>query len=154
MKIVGYIGLGIAGFVGLFLVYLVLGYTLAAMSIIALPLFKLQTQVNSAQGIINKTYDPNNAIYNYDWFKERYQAIQAIDTQIQQAQDAETSYNDALPKDRTTWGYAQQTESARLHSVVLGLQNEKQQMVAEYNARAEEANRNIFQNNLPTFIQL
>lgn len=149
-----YVGLGILGLFGTFILYLVLGYTLVAMNIVALPLFKLQTQVNSAQGIITKTYDPNNAIYNYDWFKERYQSIQALDTQIQQAQDSETSYNADLPKDRSTWGYAQQTESARLHSVVLGLQQAKQQQVAEYNARAQEVNRNIFINGLPTFIHL
>lgn len=149
-----YVGLGVLGLFGFFILYLVLGYTLAAMNIIALPLFKLQTQIQSAQGIITKTYDPNNAIYNYDWFKERYQSIQALDTQIQQAQDSETSYNAALPADRTKWGYVEQTESARLHSVVLGLQQEKQSQVAEYNARAQEVNRNIFINGLPTFIQL
>ena len=120
----------------------------------ALPLFSLQTKVNSAQGIITKTYDANNAIYNYDWFKERYQAIQAIDIQISNAQQAETQYNTGLPADRTTWGYTIQTESARLHSVVLGLENQNQSIVAEYNARASEVNRNIFQNSLPTFIQL
>lgn len=149
-----YVGLGILGFFGFFIIYLILGYTLAAMGIIGLPLFKLQTQVHSAQGIIQKTYDPNNAIYNYDWFKERYQAIQAIDIQIQNAQQSEDDYNARLPKDETAWGYAQQTESARLHSVVLGLKQQKQSMVAEYNARAQEVNRNVFINGLPTFIQL
>lgn len=149
-----YVGLGILGLFGFFIVYLVLGYTLAVMNIVALPLFQFQTKIQSAQGIIQKTYDPNNAIYNYDWFKERYQNIQALDIQIQQAQDSENSYNARLPQDETKWGYAQQTESARLHSVVLGLQQEKQSQVAEYNARAQEANRNIFINGLPTFIQL
>ncbi len=151
MKTTGIIIASIGGFIVL---YFVLGYTLAILGIAALPLFKLQSQVQTATGIIQKTYNADNAIYNYEWFKERYQAIQAIDVQIQNAQDSETSYNNGLPTDKTTWGYAVQTESARLHSVVLGLQNQKQNLVAEYNARASEVNRNIFQDNLPTFIKL
>src|SRR5258706_13725438 len=151
MKIAGILLGSFIGFLGL---YFVLGYTFAALNIIALPLFSLQTKVNSAYGIIQKTYNPDNAIYNYEWFKERYQAIQAIDVQIADAQESEDVYNGRLPKDETTWGYAQQTESARLHSVVLGLKNQKQDLVAVYNARAGEVNRNIFINDLPTFIKL
>lgn len=151
MKIAGLI---ILYFLGAVAGYFVLGYTLAILGIAALPLFHLQSKINANYGIIQKTYDPNNVIYNYEWFKSRYEAIQAIDVKIANAQQAESDYNSQLPKDRTIWSYALQTESGRLHSVVLGLQNQKQDLVAEYNARAKEANRNIFMNNLPLYIQL
>lgn len=148
MKYLGWIGIGIA----VFILYLVLGYTLAAMNIIALPLFKLQTQINANYGVIQKTYDANNVIYNYEWFKQRYEDIQAIDTKITNAETSKTNFEtSAGPRDK--WTFEDKTEDSRLGSVVLGLQNQKEDLIAEYNARAKESNRNIFQNNLPLFIQ-
>src|SRR2546429_8735375 len=109
-----YVGLGIAGFFGFLVLTLILGYVLTAFNLISLPWLKFNSQVNMNGDIIQKTYNANNAIYNYEWFKERYEAIQAIDNKIANAKQAENDYNAALPKDRTTWSYVEQMESARL----------------------------------------
>lgn len=146
MKYVGYLVVGLVA-------YFAVGYAAAGLGIIALPLFHLQTKVNTNYQLIQKTYDANNVIYNYEWFKSRYEAIQAIDPKISNAQASVTGFESSAGP-RSTWTFEDKTEDARLNSVVLGLQNQKQDLIAEYNARAKEANRNIFQNNLPTFINL
>lgn len=139
--------------IGVVLGYFVLGYTLAVLGIIALPLFKLQTKVNTNYNIIQKTYNADNVIYNYEWFKDRYEAIQAIDTKIANAQASVDGFESSAG-DRANWTFEDKTEDSRLRSVVLGLKNQKEDLIAEYNSRAKQANRNIFQNNLPLFIDL
>ena len=144
-----YIAYGILGI----LAYFVLGYSLVALNIMALPLFSLGTKVNTNYKIIEKTYDADNVIYNYEWFKERFEAIDAIDKKIKNAgESAEIFQTNAGP--RESWTFEDKTESSRLNTIVLGLKNQKEDLVAEYNARAKMSNRNIFQDRLPLFISL
>lgn len=139
--------------IGFIVGYFVLGYTLVALNIVALPLFKLQTQVNNAGKIIEKTYDADNAIYNYEWFKQQYEDIEATKNKIKNAQTDIDDFETAAGA-RSSWTFEDKTEDARLHAVLSGLKQHYEDQVAQYNARAKMANRNVFQNNLPTFIQL
>lgn len=138
---------------GIIVLYFILGYSMAALNIIALPLFQLQSKVSTNYGIIQKTYNADNAIYNYEWFKERYEAIQAIDNKITIADQSVEGFKSSAG-DRSNWTFEDKTEDSRLHTVAQGLRSQKEDLVAEYNARAKMANRNIFQNNLPLFINL
>jgi virulence-associated protein VapD len=147
-------GILILSFIGFIALYFILGYTLAVLKIAALPLFTLTTKVNNNAAIINKTYDANNQIYNYHWFKETQGSIDALANQIDNAQQSLDSYEQGLPKDRTQWAFEDRTEDNRLRAVVLGLKNQRESLVNEYNARANEADRSIFQNGLKTYIPL
>jgi hypothetical protein len=121
------------------------GYAIKA---IFLPVRTVTDQIDSAGDIIDKTYDANNAIYNYEWFKTQYEKIIANRDQIVIANSTinefKSTYGD--PKD---WGYANQQEYARLLTVKQGLQNQDKNLVAEYNARSKMANREIFKDKLP-----
>jgi len=105
-------------------------------------------QVDSAHEIIEKTYDADNAIYNYEWFKTQYEKIQATEKQIDntaiELDNFKEMYGDAKDWDwQTTQSYGQ------LQTTLLGQKNHYEEIVAEYNARAKMANRNIFQDSLP-----
>lgn len=55
--------------------------------------------------------------------------------------------------ERSTWTFEDKNEDARLNSVVLGLENHLQTQIADYNARASMATRNIFEDHvLPNYI--
>lgn len=136
-----------------FVSYFIIGYTAAALHLFALPLFKFESQIQMNQDIIRKTYNADNAIYNYEWFKDRYEAIQAIDTKISNTEESYQIYKENTG-DQKNWTFEDKTEIARLQSVVLGLKNHKEDLIAEYNSRAKQANRNIFQDRLPLFIDL
>ena len=111
------------------------------------------TVVDSANGVIDKTLDPNNVIYNYEFFKQSYQDIKALDSKIADAQIAIRSF-DAQFKSRKEMDREDKLESERLHAVLSGLQQERQTEVAAYNARATMTNRNIFKgNDIPTHIE-
>lgn len=124
-----------------------------AMGIITLPWRKLNRQVETNQGIIDKTYNAENALYNYEWFKQTAQDIKATETKTIDAKAAVTSFEVAAGP-RASWTFEDKTEDARLRAVAQGLQNHYTQLVADYNARASQANRAIFKDDLPLFFSL
>jgi hypothetical protein len=123
-----------------------------AMSVLGVMCHIANTAVDSATGVVDKTLDSNNVIYNYEFFKSMKQDIDATTRQIADAQHAVDSF-DAQFKTRHDMDRDDKQESERLHSVLLGLQQERLNQVATYNARAQMANRNIFRtNDLPSHI--
>ncbi len=56
--------------------------------------------------------------------------------------------------DRSKWTFEDKNESARLSAVYTGLKNHYEDLVTEYNARANEVDRAVFQDELPTFFSL
>lgn len=112
-----------------------------------------------ATNMIDTAYDANkkiinadNAIYNYEWFKQKKADIEATKQQLLNARSNVSSFNASLGE-RSTWTFEDKTESSRLNSVVLGLENNLQSQIADYNARASMATRNIFEDHvLPNYI--
>lgn len=112
-----------------------------------------------ATNMIDTAYDANrqiinadNAIYNYEWFKQKYQDIEATKRQYKVAAANYDTYVSSLG-DRNTWGFEDKDEVARLNAVQLGLQTNLESQIGDYNARASMATRNIFENSvLPTYI--
>lgn len=93
--------------------------------------------------IVNKTIDADNVLYNYEWFKQQYRDIGAVDLKIKQQQDAIDIYVKDLGP-RTEWSWDDKQEFSRLNSILVGLRHQRDDMVATYNARANMANRQIF----------
>lgn len=143
--IIGYVFAGIFGLV-------LLGALGTAFNLITIPWLKFGRQIQTERGIIEKTYNADNALYNYHWFKERAEAIEATKTKIKHAEAAVEIFEQAGP--RTAWTFEDKTEHARLSSVSFGLKNHYQDIVAEYNARAKEVDRAIFKDELPLFFSL
>lgn len=125
----------------------------SALNLITIPWLKFDSQVQMNRDIVTKTFEANNAIYNYHWFQERSEAIKATRVQIDNAKLSLQAFETAAGP-RKDWTFEDKTESARLNAVVLGLQNHYQSMVGEYNARANEVDRAIFQDGLPLFFPL
>jgi len=96
-----------------------------------------------ARRIIDKTFDADNVIHNYEWFKQRWQDVQAIDAKVTSSQAAVSQFK-AEAGPRGSWKRDDRMESSRLSAVLLGLQQQRADMAAEYNARSKMANRAIF----------
>lgn len=139
-----FIGVGI-------LVILIIGGI--AIDIVMFPVNTAQKEINTAYQAQDQVLNGQNAIYNYEWFKQQYQDIQASKVELSNAQASYASYTASLPTDRSQWSYEDDTEVARLNSVVLGLENNLESNIADYDARASEATRNIFQDGVvPSYI--
>jgi len=93
--------------------------------------------------VVSKVLNADNIIYNYEWFKQTYQDVKAIDLKISNAAKAVNNFK----KDagiRANWSFEDKTEYSRLNAVLLGLQNQRADIVATYNARSKMASRSIF----------
>ena len=115
--------------------------------------------VNTATKLIDTAYqaqdkvlNAENAIYNYEWFKRQYQEIEASKRQLTNARETHASFS-ASAGARSEWTFEDKTEDARLRAVVLGIENNLEAQIGEYNARASMATRNIFEGSvLPSYI--
>jgi len=111
------------------------------------------TAQNSVTGVIDKTLDSDNVIYNYEYFHNAYNDIQAIGQQFTAAELAAQRF-DAQFKSRTEMSREDKEESSRLHAVATGLQQERSNMVSTYNSCSAMVNRNIFKtNDVPSHIE-
>ena len=117
------------------------------MGIATLPFHAASNSVNTAHEIIDKTINADNAIYNYEWFKQQDQDIKAMDAKVRIAEEAVLSF-EAVAGPRTQWTFEDKTEDARLRSVALGNRTQYENLIADYNARASMANRDIFREGL------
>lgn len=142
MKIIGII---LAVFIGLPLVGLALGW-------LSIPMNTAQKQLQIVNDAQDKVLNADNAIYNYEWFKQKYQDIEASKRNYKLAKANYDSYVTSLGE-RSAWGFEDKTEVARLNAVVLGLQTNLEGQIGDYNARASMATRNIFEDGvLPSYI--
>ncbi len=133
----------------------VLGISLfgIAIRVVFFPINTVSKIVDTAYEAQNKTINADNAIYNYEWFKQQYQDIEATKVKLDNAKLSEQSFKESAGE-RSYWTFEDKNESARLSSVVLGIENVLAQQIADYNARSSMANRAIFQDGiLPSFIE-
>jgi len=124
-----------------------------AIKLLFFPVNTLNKEVDLMYDVQDKVLDADNAIYNYEWFKQRYEDIEANKRNYDNAKAQHQAFLTYLSLDRSTWAFEDRNEDNRLRSVKLGLQNHLEDLIADYNARAKMATRNIFADNvLPDFV--
>lgn len=97
---------------------------------------------------------PATIRYNYEWFHNKNERIQSLGVQIRNAQGALEAF-EASAGERASWHRADRTDYSRLTAVVLGLQQQLAELVADYNARSNMVNRSIFKGrDLPDYIDI
>ena len=134
MKVFGYICLILA--------------ILIAVTVFSTVLKMCTAPIESAGNIVSKTVDVDNVIYNYEWFKNQYEAYGAITTKINKAEQDFKDFNTQAGP-RKEWTFEDKGESARLGSIASGLKYQRADLVAEYNARSKMVNRSIFKSGVP-----
>jgi hypothetical protein len=98
----------------------------------------------TANGIIDKTVNADNVIYNYEWFKMQYNSYLGLKEQVKIAQKSVDDYKSLMGTDSSKWTSTDKSELSRLNSIVQSLQMQLQNVVAEYNAKSQMVNRSIF----------
>lgn len=115
---------------------------------VLLPWTKYSTEVTSAEKVIQQTYDANNAIYNYEWFKRQQEDIKATERQIDNTVEQQQTFLEFWGPQHL-WDSATKREYNKISTTLAGQKNFYADLVAEYNARSQMANRAIFEQGLP-----
>lgn len=140
-------GKAILAVLGVLMGLLLLSVLGIAFGVFALPFHAASSIVDTGHEVIEQTLTGQNAIYNYEWFKQQVQDIKANQQKAAMADQAVLNF-EAAAGPRSEWTFEDKTEDARLRSVALGLHQMDATLVADYNARASMANRSIFQDGL------
>lgn len=116
---------------------------LIGLSVVAGVISMISAPVRTVTGVVERTLNPDNVIANYEWFKRQYEDVQAIDVRLEASRRSHGEFL-AAAGDRATWKFEDRNEDQRMRGIVLGLEGQRAEMVAAYNARTQMANRNIF----------
>lgn len=117
------------------------------------PIHTVNNLVDTAYDVQDKTLNADNAIYNYEWFKQTHEDIKATENKIINAQKRMDEFK-ADAGERINWTFDDKQAYSILTSNLSGLESYYEDLIAQYNARAKMANRNIFDDKiLPTFIE-
>lgn len=93
--------------------------------------------------VIDEVLQPANIIQNYEWFELTYNDALALDRQIKGAQSQIATFEDSAG-DRSGWDRIDKTEHARLNAILQGLRQQRESVIADYNARSNLLTRSIF----------
>jgi hypothetical protein len=136
----------------LIILFIILPAVSLGLGIITLPWHSVSAQVDTSHSVIDKTYTADNAIYNYEWFKTQYNDIKATENKITNTQTQMDSYFTTYGNDTSKWDYQTKNTYSQLQTTYLGQKSYYEDLVSEYNARSEMANRNIFKDKFPMHV--
>lgn len=119
------------------------------LGIITLPWHTVTAQVDSGHEIIEQTYEADNAIYNYEWFKTQYEDIKAQERKIQTTKNQIDEFKSVYGTNMSEWDTPTKQTYSQLQTTYTGQKGYYENLVADYNARSQMANRNIFKDGLP-----
>ncbi|MDF2879708.1 MAG: hypothetical protein K0R54_265 [Clostridiaceae bacterium] len=120
------------------------------LKILLFPVNTISQSVDTSYGVVNKTLDADNAIYNYEWFKEQEATIRVNLKNEEIAKEEWELFKSELPEDREKWSREDKQEESSLRNSYYALQKLTNLSMEDYNAKSEMANRSIFKDNLPS----
>lgn len=107
----------------------------------------------TATQIQRKTMNGDNAIANYEYFKQQFEDIQAFrEREKRQADDLQKFKSLMGDVQYPKWNSDDKTTYQFKSTVLEGTRSALDRMVAEYNARSKMVNRVLFKDNLPVNI--
>lgn len=131
----------------------ILAVFIVGLKVLLFPVRILNQNVDTATGIYEKTMDSDNAIYNYEWFKEQEAYIRQGLNNEDIAKEEWELFQSQLPEDREKWTREDKQEESSLRGSYYALQKLTNKAIEDYNAKSSMVTRNIFNDNLPSTIE-
>lgn len=114
-----------------------------------MPFLPWMEERDAAEETIEQTMDAEHAINEYEWFRTQYYEIEAQRAQIENSYDELDRFYDVQGDDPDEWDRTASERHSRIQQRITGNQNQLENLVADYNARSNMANRAVFKCNLP-----
>ncbi len=140
----------IAAILGFCVLYVALAAFGAGFKLFTLPLLNFTKKVDLNAGVINKTYNTDYCLANYEWFKDTYQDIQQTQTKVANVQ-AQLDEFKTDAGDRSTWTFEDKTQYNKLTSSLTGTKNYLADIIGQYNSKTGQLNR-VACKELPLFV--
>lgn len=116
---------------------------------VLLPVHMANKTVDTAYGVVDKVMNADNALSNYEWFKQQYEDYKAIQAKLKKADASITKFEESAG-DRDKWTFEDKNEHSRLTTISDGIRYQMEDIKAQYNAKSKMLSRNLFKDkNLP-----
>ena len=106
--------------------------------------------IDTPREINNRVMNADNAIYNYEWFKQQEADIKRLYLQETNHKLALESYKETLPENTAQWDMFMRDEYSRLSSNYRAQTDMVNRAIANYNAKSSMVTKSIFKDNLPS----
>ena len=119
----------------LILIFTLLGGVIGILKVVTAP-------ARGAAGVIEQTFDADNILYNYEFFRDAYNQVLAMDANYESARVAADTYKEIAGQ----MSLLEQREFVRLDTIARGIRMAQNNLIAEYNSNSGQANREAFRN--------
>lgn len=130
-------------------VVLVAFLVLNIVSYVWMPFLPWMEERDAGEEAIEQTYDTEQAIQNYEWFRQQYNDIEAQRAIIENNYDELDRFYETYGEDPDEWSRSTKERHSRIQQRITGNQNMLESMVGDYNARSQQANNELFKCHLP-----
>jgi hypothetical protein len=118
-------------------------------SFVWFPFLPWLEQREAGEKVVESEMSASDALEEYRWFRQQHHDIEAKRTHIQNLYEEEEQFHETYGDDPSEWSRSAETRHNRIHQRITGNKNQLQNMVAEYNARSDDATAAVFKCNLP-----
>ena len=124
-------------------------FVFSVISYIWMPFLPWAEQREAGEEITEDTYDAENALKHYEEFRDMYHDIQAQREEVRIAHEEHEQFHETWEDDEWKNDRQAKERHSRIHTRMTGTQNQLEQLVADYNAKSDKANQEVFKCNLP-----
>ena len=105
-------------------------------------------QKDAGRDIAENTMD-ESAVQDYRWFRQQWHDIEAQRAQVENYKQDKEEFYEIYGKNPDDWPRDARQRHSRINDRITGSENMLETMIADYNARSDDATRAIFQCGLP-----
>lgn len=125
-------------------IFFKVGIPVIVLSVIIGGIFLAISIFSQSGKIVDKTLDADNVIYNYEWFKQMTQDLDAMEKKILITKKSIEDFKKDHKKPYGEWSFGDKEEMSRLRTDLRGQEAHFEQLKADFKARSKMANRAIF----------
>lgn len=122
---------------------------LNVVSFVWFPFLPWFEQRQAGEEVVRDQIDAEKAVQEYEWFRSQYHQIQEQRAIVQNTYEEHEQFHETYGDDPNEWSRQAEKRHGRIHTRLTGNKNHLENLVSEYNARSDMANREMFKCHLP-----
>ena len=111
---------------------------------VLLPSYAANKTVDTGYGIVDKTMNADNALFNYEQFYDLYQGAKQQVMNINNCQKQIDNLKKTYGEDSSKWTKDIRNDLAFQQQTIEGYLMQYQKIISEYNSNSQKLNRNLF----------
>jgi len=137
---------------GMFLIAIIAMFGMAVIGAIYMPFLPWNEERQAGEETIERSYDVDQAISNYEEFRDLYNDIQAQRAAVENSEAELQRFYDTwgrTPNEEPEWTRQATERHNQIQTRLTGNRDQLENLIAEYNSMSQQANTELFKCHLP-----